>query len=172
MPRTAARGRTPTSAAGSDVRRCTPTLAEHGFTLVELMIVLTIIGIASAAAVLAIPDRHGRLADEAILFANRVRAAHDAAIVAGRPIGVWVQPGGYGFDERAGGRWIPMSEAALRVAQWQAGTRATITAPTGRERLVFDETGLADRPVDVPLVRGRYVVHVRVAADGGVRIDG
>nr|WP_254606515.1 GspH/FimT family pseudopilin [Sphingomonas bacterium] len=136
------------------------------------MIVLTIIGIASAAAVLAIPDRHGRLADEAYVFANRVRAAHDAAIVAGRPIAIWVAPGGYGFDERAGGRWVAMGDAALRVAQWQEGTRATIAAAGGRERLVFDDTGLADRPVDVPLVRGRYTMHVRVAVDGGVQVDG
>ena len=143
---------------------------EAGFTLVELMIVITIMGLASAAVALALPDPRGRLADEATLFANRVRAAHDAAIVAARPVSVWVSPGGYGFDERTGAGWAPMGEAALRVSQWKTGTRAGVLAASGRERVVFDETGLVDRPIDVPLTRGRFVQHIRVAADGGVRI--
>ena len=43
--------------------------AEGGFTLVELMVVLTVIGLASAAAVLAMPDPRGRLVDEGARFA-------------------------------------------------------------------------------------------------------
>ena len=135
-----------------------------------MMIVVAIIGIASATVALALPDPHGRLMDEAAGLANRVRAAHDAAIVDARPVSLWVSPGGYGFDERFGDAWRPMGDAALRVAQWNAGTRALVAGPGGRERLVFDETGLADRPADIPLVRGRYTAHVRVRADGGVAV--
>ncbi len=134
------------------------------------MIVIAIMGLAAATVSLALPDPHGRLADEATLFGNRVRAAHDAAIVAARPVSVWVTPGGYGFDERTGAGWMPMGDTALRVARWKEGTQALVTAPTGRERVVFDETGLADRPADIPLTRGRFTRHIRIAADGSVRI--
>lgn len=45
--------RTPTSA----------TSAERGFTLVELLVTLVILGLASAAVVLAMPDPRGELRD-------------------------------------------------------------------------------------------------------------
>lgn len=73
----------PISVAGSKAR-------ERGFTLIELMIVIAIIGLASAVVVLALPDPRGRLTDEAARFAARTRAAHDLAVVGARPISVWV----------------------------------------------------------------------------------
>ena len=95
--------------------------AEHGFTLVELMVVIAIIGVASAAVVWALPDPRGRLLDEATTFAARARAAHDTAIVEARPVSLWVSPGGYGFDERSGGQWRAIGEKPLRVATWGRG---------------------------------------------------
>lgn len=161
----------PISAAGSR-----PVLFdvndERGFTLVELMIVVTIIGLASAAVVLAMPDPRGRLADEAYRFAARTRAAHDMALVEGRPVSVWVTGGGYGFDRRQARAWIPISDKPLRVERWAEGTRASIVDPTGRLRITFDSTGLADAPVDLRLTRDRSSAMVHVEADGSVRVDG
>jgi general secretion pathway protein H len=143
--------------------------AEAGFTLVELMIVVAVIGLASAIAVLAIPDPRGRLVDEGARFATRVRAAQDAAVIAGRPVSVWVTPGGYGFDERRGGQWIAIAEKPLRVAQWAEGTQALIAE---RARVTFDSTGMADRSLMVPLRRERTRVTVTIGAAGGARVDG
>ena len=145
--------------------------AEHGFTLVELMIVITIIGLASAVAVWVMPDPRGRVADEAARFAVRTRAAHDQAIVSARPVSVWVSTGGYGFDQRLAGNWSPLSEKPLRVERWSEGTRAAVPDLVGRVRVTFDETGLADRPLDVRLQRGAAAATVRIAADGSVAVD-
>ncbi|GAA3263310.1 hypothetical protein GCM10020258_28520 [Sphingomonas yabuuchiae] len=73
------------------------------------MIVITVIGLASAVAVLSLPDRRGRVTDEALKFAARVRAAHDVAVVEASPVSIWVTRGGYGFDRRADGAWSPMT---------------------------------------------------------------
>lgn len=158
----------PISEAGNSPRFLVRTAGAGGFTLIELMIVITIIGLASAAAVLAIPDPRGRLADEADRFAAKARTAHDSAIVEARPVSVWVSPGGYGFDEREAGGWSPISEKPLKVEAWKAGTRARTASE--RERIIFDSTGLADRPIDVTLVRSDETTTVHVAADGTVRV--
>ena len=142
-----------------------------GFTLVELMVVVTIIALASAAAVLAMPDPRGRVLDEAMRFAARTRAAHDAAIVGGRPVGLWVTTGGYGFDRRIAGRWVALDETRLRVARWSEGTRAVVPDAGGRTRVTFDSTGLVDRPADVRLTRDGATALVRIGADGSVRAD-
>lgn len=140
-----------------------------GFTLVELMVVIAVIGVASAAAVLAMPDPRGRLMDEASRFAVRVRSAHDAAIIDSRPVSVWVTGSGYGFDQWRGGRWVPLGDKALMVDRWGDGTAAV---GTERERVVFDTTGLADRGLTVSLRRQGQNVSVAIAADGSVRVAG
>ena len=144
----------------------------NGFTLVELMIVITVIGLASAIAVWSLPDRRGRLTDEALRFAARVRAAHDVAVVEASPVSIWVTRGGYGFDRRADGAWSPITAKPLRVAQWEDGTQAAIPDSSGRVRITFDVTGLADRPVELRLTRDRASSIVRIGADGTVRVDG
>ncbi|WP_330999978.1 pilus assembly FimT family protein [Sphingomonas sp. IC-11] len=143
--------------------------AARGFTLVELMIAIAVIGLASAAAVLAMPDPRGRLADEGARFATRVRAARDAAVIGGRPVSVWVTPGGYGFDERRGGQWIAIAEKPLRVSQWSEGTQAVLPE---RARVTFDTTGMADRVLVVPLRRERTRLTVMVGDDKGAWVDG
>ncbi len=147
--------------------------AEQGFTLIELMIVVTIIALASASVVLAFPDPRGRLRDDAETFAARVRAAHDIAIIEGRSVSVWVSVDGYGFDCRADGAWQPISEKPLRVTRWRPDIHPTIAAAAGRDRVIFDSTGLANAPLDIALSRtGDIVRHVIVAADGSVTING
>ena len=166
MPILAAGSNAPLS-AGSEARA-----RVSGFTLIELMVVITIIGLASAAVVLALPDPRGRLADQADRFAARVRVAHDTAVLEARTTSVWVAPGGYGFDTRRAGGWQPMGEKPLRVTQWGGGVRPVLGARQDRQRVVFDSTGLADQPMDLRLERDGVVATVHIGLGGEVKVDG
>src|SRR4051812_10272559 len=89
----------------------------NGFTLVELMVVLVILGLATAAVVLSMPEQGGSVEAEAERFAARAKAARDEAIVQSRPVALTVDDGGYGFAQRRGGEW----QAGARHA-WAEGT--------------------------------------------------
>ncbi len=144
---------------------------QRGFTLVELMVVITVIGLASAIVAFNMPDPRGRVFDEGLRFASRVKAARDIAVVEARPVSLWVTTAGYGFERRVGGRWSPVADKPLRVERWQDGTRAEVPDPGGRVRLTFDPTGIADRGLDLRLARGGVSALVQVGADGEVRTD-
>ena len=121
-----------------------------GFTLVELMVVLVILGLASAAVILTLPERGGSLFAEAERFAARTKAARDNAILDARSASVAIGPGGYDVTRR--------SEAAHY--DWVAGTRPALTG--GREgRIRFGATGLAD-PAHVVLQRGGRMIAIDV----------
>ncbi|EKU76736.1 general secretion pathway protein H [Sphingobium sp. YR657] len=145
--------------------------AEHGFTLIELMVVLTIIGFISAAVVIAIPDPRGRIVDDADRFAARVAAARDEAVVTARPMGVWVSASGYGFQRREGGQWVPMEEKPFVSANWKTGTRALV-GQDGRQQIAFDGTGLPTDPLTITLAREAERVQVSVDMAGKVAVGG
>ena len=156
----------PISAAGNS-----PRAGERGFTLIELMIVIVVIGLASAVVVWSIPDPRGRLRDEATRFAVRARTAQQSAVVDWRPVSVWVSDGGYGFDQRSHGAWAPIGEKPFEVTSWGKGTHAIVANAGGRDRVMFDSTGAADRPLEVRLARDAESGTVRVGTDG-VKVGG
>ena len=142
--------------AGKGTRR-------NGFTLVELMVVLFIIGLATTAVVLSMPEQGGSVEAEAERFAARAKAARDEAIVNSRPVVLLVDAGGYAFSRRRGGQW----QSGERL-DWAEGTEArTVSAVEGRSR--FDSTGLAE-PLQLTLRRRGREVAVDISGEGGVHV--
>lgn len=142
--------------------------AEAGFTLVELMVVITVIALASAAVVLTLPDGAAKLRNDAERFAGRVGAARDQAIVQARPMAVWVSPSGYGFARREQGLWRPLEDKPFATTPWRDGVLADTGG--GQLRVTFDGTGMAAEPVAVTLVREGRRLAVAVDANGRVTI--
>ncbi len=142
--------------------------AEHGFTLVELLIVLAIIGLLSAAVVIAMPDPRGSLAAEAERFAARAKAVQDRAIIDSRAMSIRVTTIGYGFDRRSDGAWEPLRSAPFVDQRWADGVEAGV-GKSDAARIVFDSTGQAD-PASITLARDGEQVSVSIALDGGIHV--
>lgn len=143
---------------------------EHGFTLIELMVVLVILGLASAAVVMAIPDPGGRVRDEGERLAARALAVRDDAILAGRSTRLIVEASGYSAERRAGGRWQPYGGKGFGIVAFATGITAT-TSDTGRVVVTFDATGAVTAPAVIDLTKNAVRVRIDFPANGAVRVS-
>jgi general secretion pathway protein H len=150
----------PTSAAGK-----ADNPPRNGFTLIELMVVLVIVGLMSAAVVLALPEPGGGLTGEAERFAARARAAQERAIMDNRPVALRLTAAGYAFEWAVRGEWQPLDARPFEAQRWREGTKAA----AADDRIVFDSTGFAD-PLEVMLSRDGDRVAVEVADGGDIRV--
>ncbi len=136
---------------------------ETGFTLVELMVVLVILGLAAAAVMLALPEGGGSLAGEADRFAARAKAARDTAILESRAVALQIGRGGYEVARREGGVW--------RTETHYDWARHTVPEVGGSSEasLRFDSTGFSE-PARVTLRRNDARVAIDISGDGGVHV--
>ena len=124
---------------------------DAGFSLVELMVVLAIAGLAASSVVLSFSRGEGLARAEGQRLAARLGAARDAAVIGGQPMAVDVDPLGYAFSRRAGGVWATPGEASLQARAWPAGLAIRLDGGQDHRRVIFDGMGLASSTMTVRL---------------------
>lgn len=155
----------PTSATGASRALARD---QAGFTLVELMVVVAIMGLMAAAVVLVAGDGRPSVALEAERFGARLLRAREEAVLTNRSIRVAVSTAGYEFRVQQGGGWTPLAEGPFRQVAWAEGT--SFVDETDAAVVGFDATG-ASTPAAFVLSRGDKATRVAVDGAGNVRID-
>ncbi|MCA3781891.1 MAG: GspH/FimT family pseudopilin [Burkholderia sp.] len=138
-----------------------------GFTLLEMLVVLLIVGLLVAVVTLA-PTRNRRtdLAEEAQRLANLLESAGDEAQVRSMPIAWQPVGGGYRFVQRTeSGAWAPMTDDLYRARRWGTEVTGVSVRYTGGgespSRIV-----LGSESIDVPVTITLWSGDVRMAVVG------
>lgn len=142
----------------------------RGFSLVELMVVLVILGLAATAVVLTLPASASGVTDEAARFAARAAALRDRAVVEAQPMRLWVSASGYGFERRQDGQWTPLTDRTLRADDWPGGLDVRWNGGA-QGRLAFDRLGLPDGGGTLTLTAGGVQHRVHIDAAGNVGLE-
>lgn len=139
-----------------------PGSRDAGMTLVEMLIVLAIVGVAAGGVTLGIgaATRAPSVESEARRFATRLEAAADDAMLGDRMVALTVDAGGYGFARVAADGMIPTGTPRIDYHRLPAGVAMTLSAAPP---LVLGLDGVS-KPLTATLANG----------DGGwiVRYDG
>ena len=149
------------SATGADPR-------DGGFTLVEMMVVLVVLGLMAAVVVVALPSSQMTLGSESERFAARLKRAQEESILTNRPVEVSLTQVGYGFRVRTVQGWQPLTDGPFGPEAWSPQTKAQ--GAQNIDRIVFDPTGVAT-PGRFVLTRNGQSAEVTVDEAGNVVVD-
>ncbi|AQT09630.1 MULTISPECIES: GspH/FimT family pseudopilin [Pseudomonas] len=144
---------------------------QQGFTLIELMVVLVIIGIASAAVGLSIkPDPLQLLRKDAERLAQLLQVAQAEARADGRPITWRATAKGFAFSrhsESGGGIDDLRDDPQLRPRAWETPALQVRIEP--RQRLVLNAEWI-NPPLRLVLSDGQHSLSLERSAAGQLRV--
>lgn len=126
-------------------------MPERGFTLLEIMLVIFLIGLASAGVVQTFATASEPPAKKAAQdFLTRFAQFKDRAVIEGQTLGVLIDPPGYQFMQRRHGQWLPVSATRLS---------AQVTVPKQVQMLLQPGSDIWQKEYTLELQRRRLTLH-------------
>ena len=129
---------------------------DGGFSLVEIMVALFIMALASAMVVMVMPSRPDALQTETAQFEKVLARTMDQAITRGQSQGIRFEENTYLVYTRINGRWLPVQGTVRRLT---GGVTASLVTgkkgktDEGRPQIVTDASGIVSGP-DVRFAKG------------------
>ncbi len=106
-----------------------------GFTLVEVLAALAVVGLIASAVMLASPGADTRLHAGVERMAARLKLAGDESVLVNRPVALVAAPEGYHFELRDEDGWRRMDAASsLGFQPWPGDSAPSIEVPADAER--------------------------------------
>lgn len=114
---------------------------EGGFTLVEVLMVVFIIGLSAGLVVLTLPSRDSAQLTAAKSFVQDIQRVQDVAVLSGRPTGIRLSERGYDIVEWRNEVWSTSAGGRTFPASTRIEIRDDLVArPDDWPQLVFDPT--------------------------------
>ncbi len=140
-----------------------------GFTLVELMVVLVLVGLAGTAVLLTAPGADP-LRAQSDAFATGLQRAREEALLGARSVEVTASAEGFGFARERLGQWEPLRANPFGNRLWQDGVAPELPRDQAQVAFRFEPTGLASGG-PLHLRHGDDGVRVSVQPTGEVTLD-
>ncbi|MFK7962630.1 MAG: GspH/FimT family pseudopilin [Burkholderiaceae bacterium] len=130
-----------------------PSQAQRGFTLLEILVAMTIAGVLMAAVGLSIRSADRGLQTDTERVALLLSLAREEAQIRGAPIRFEANANEYRFVIRRGQQWVPiLDDRDLRAREWTDETKLALRREDGRGVIEFGRD-LVDSPFELVLSR-------------------
>lgn len=135
----------------SQIKAERASLCEAGFTLVEMMMSMLIIGLMTGVVVLNLPSGDDPAVEQGKLLVSRLRIAAQTSMIENTPVGIEFNEDGYSAVRFIGGEWETVESFTYELEQplvlelTQNGAKIDLDAArkTGVPVIRYDATGLA-----------------------------
>lgn len=121
---------------------------EAGFSLVEVMAAMMLMGLGAALIILTLPQGDDELAAAAKGFAATAERASQQAVISGAAFGFRITPDGYSVVRRRRGAWTPIGAEGLAGISWPDDIGVLLEEPAPPKtdrRSTFDRLTLSRR---------------------------